>query len=58
MEHITREEALIIFSEVVLGLKKVDSYKEELLKLYWRHLKKNLYESELISIDNLNGWEL
>ena len=58
MEHITKEEALIIFSDVVLGLKKVDAYKEELLKLYWNHLKNNLYESELISINNLNNWEL
>ena len=58
MNHITKEEALIIFSNVVLGLKKVDAYKEALIKIYWIHLKKNLYESELISIDNLNDWEL
>ena len=58
MSHITKEEALIIFSNVVLGLKKVDAYKEALIKIYWSHLKKNLYESELISINNLNNWEL
>ena len=58
MNHITKEEALIIFSNVVLGLKKVDAYKEALIKIYWSHLKNNLYEAELISIDNLNNWEL
>jgi len=58
MEHITKKEALIIFRNVVLGLKKVDAYKEELIKIYWSHLKNNVYESELISINNLNNWEL
>ena len=58
MNHITKEEALIIFSNVVLGLKKVDAYKEALIKIYWCHLKNNLYEADLISINNLNDWEL